>query len=688
VITWFANSIPFLFNFLFFFVPLVLFPKTSELFEFNKVVLVYATTIIIVSSWLIKMVSEKKIIFRRTILDYPILIFLLIQLISVFFSIDVHTSIFGYYSRFHGGFLSSLSYSLLYWAYVSNMNFSTTKKAVRITLVSAMLVSIYGVLERFGIDKNIWVQDVQNRIFSTLGQPNWLAAWLTGLIPITWMLIISGGQKNKFRNGLLALFSLFFLALLYTRSRSGILGFTASYFIFWIGYYFIYKNFKPILKSFIQITFAIVLVTLVAGTPWTPSLSDMFKKPNVAETQTTNIITGPALEIGGTESGEIRKIVWRGALNIWKGYPVFGSGVETFAYSYYNFRPVEHNLVSEWDFLYNKAHNEYLNFLATTGTAGFLSYLALLATSIYIFILPYLNKHKLKQTQRDEKHLLPLALLSGFSSLMVTNFFGFSVVPVALLLFLFPAMMISINTKKDTNTETLKSEKPDIVQVIAMGVVASVVFYLLFSLSRYWYADTLYAEAKLQNDLENYGDGREMLLKAIKISPKEAVYYDELSEATSGIALSLSEADNIEAAEQFALTSISESKKAVELSSSNLNIRRNQARLFIRLSIIDPNYLIGAKKSLIEAVELAPTDAKIFYNLGLTLARLGETNEAIEVMGKTVEMKSNYRDARFAKALLLIDVGRNEEAIVELTYILDNLYPDDELVRLQLEEIR
>ncbi len=667
---------------------MVLSPKTSELFEFNKIVLVYAVTIVIVSSWLIKMISERKVIFRRTILDYPLLIFLGAQLVSMFFSIDTHTSFFGYYSRFHGGLLSTLSYSLLYWAYVSNMNRSKTKKAIYITLVSAIFVSVYGVLERFGIDKHIWVQDVQNRVFSTLGQPNWLAAWITSLIPITWALIISKGQKYKYHHGLLGVFSLFFLTLLYTRSRSGILGFTASYFTFWGVLYFLNKNIKKILKPFLQITFLVLIITSVVGTPWTPNLNDLFNKPDIVESQLTNVPAGPALEIGGTESGEIRKIVWRGATNIWRNYPIFGSGIETFAYSYYNFRPVEHNLVSEWDFLYNKAHNEYLNFLATTGIVGFLSYLGVLLLAIYIFVGPWLDKHKQKMFKPTEKQILPLAFLSGFSSILVTNFFGFSVTPVALIFFLFPAMAITISLKDKSQTTAQENKSINVSQAMSGGMVLVIAFYLLFLLSRYWYTDTLFAEGKLQNDLDNYAQAREILIKTTKYSPKEALYYDELSEATSGIALSLSESANEKAAEQFALTSINESARAVELSPSNLNIRRNRARLFIRLSIINPTYLVGAKETLLEAVKLAPTDAKLFYNLGLTLARLGEFNEAIETMEQTIEMKANYRDARFARALLLVDAGRNEEAISELSYILEKINPEDELVRLQLEELR
>src|SRR3989344_385089 len=110
------------FYLLFLIVPLILFSKTSEIFEFNKMVFVYAISSIILFFWFGKMIVDKRFIFRRTILDLPLIIFLGSQVISTLLSIDVRTSIFGYYSRFNGGLLSSISYIFLYWAYVSNMD--------------------------------------------------------------------------------------------------------------------------------------------------------------------------------------------------------------------------------------------------------------------------------------------------------------------------------------------------------------------------------------------------------------------------------------------------------------------------------------------------------------------------------------------------------------------------------------
>src|SRR3989344_2751096 len=185
--------IPSAFNILFFFVPVAVFPKTSELFEFNKMVLTYGISVVIVGVWVARMIYYRNVIFRRTILDIPLLLLVFSQVVSTIISIDPTTSLFGYYSRVHGGLLSSLAYALLYWAFVSNMTKKAALKSVYFLIASGVLVSGYGIAQRFGVDRDIWVQDVVNRVFSTLGQPNWLAAWIVAVLPLSWAL----GVRSK-----------------------------------------------------------------------------------------------------------------------------------------------------------------------------------------------------------------------------------------------------------------------------------------------------------------------------------------------------------------------------------------------------------------------------------------------------------------------------------------------------------
>jgi len=177
------------FYLLFFLVPLTLTPWNYELFEFNKMLLTYVLTLFILTAWLIKMIIQKRIILKRTFLDLPLVLFLISQVIATLLSIDRHTSFWGYYSRQNGGLISTLTYLILFWAFVTHMDKKKTKKSIFYLLASATLVSLYGIAEHFGIDAQYWKQDVQTRVFATLGQPNWLAAWLVALLPLSWTLI-------------------------------------------------------------------------------------------------------------------------------------------------------------------------------------------------------------------------------------------------------------------------------------------------------------------------------------------------------------------------------------------------------------------------------------------------------------------------------------------------------------------
>lgn len=434
------KTIEFLFCVLFFLVPLAWLPNTSELFEFNKMILVYLFTALIIASWLCRMIAEKKFIFRHTPLDWPLLLFLLFTFISLLFSIDIHTSWFGYYSRWNGGLLSLFSYALLYWAFVSNITNKSIPKLINWLLITAGITAIYGGLEHFGFSPSClitrgqwnvscWVQDVQNRVFATLGQPNWLAAYIATLIFIPISAIIS---KLKTLNHAIT-FLLLFLALLFTKSRSGLLAFAISSLVFWS---LIFSQFKSNLKQFLilslSFTFCVLTFTFLIPNP----IRDLVIKSS------TPAPVGPALEVGGTESGAIRKIVWTGATRIWtsslKNF-LIGTGPETFAMAYYQYRPIEHNATSEWELLYNKAHNEFLNYLTTTGLLGLLSYLVLLGFMGHSI----LNTDFV--TLREQHSTLKAALFAGWLSISITNFWGFSVVVVQLLLFLLPAVAITQN---------------------------------------------------------------------------------------------------------------------------------------------------------------------------------------------------------------------------------------------------
>jgi len=677
--------IEFGFALIFLLVPLIFLPFTFELFEFNKIMLLWTLTIFILSGWAIKSILLKKIVFRRTFWDIPLALFLFSQLASLIFSIDPHTSFWGYYSRFNGGFLSLFTYALLYWTFVSNLNQKQAKRVLSLAFLSALLISFYAIMEHFGrsisclivssqFNTDCWVQDVQARVFATLGQPNWLAAFLISLIPFTWL---GMNQKHLSKKIIFTLlFALFYLALLFTNSRSGLMGFSLSLVIFWLIFFF--DNRKKIKEKFLPsfgfMAIPLVLITLLVGTPWTPSLRKLsttdYQLP--IEPEENSITQSQLISLqGGTESGEIRKIVWRGATDLWQKYPLLGTGPETFAYSYYWTRLREHNDTSEWDFLYNKAHNEFLNYAATTGTVGLVAYLGLIVTFIYLGL-------------KERKNLICLAGLSGFTALNVSHFFGFSVVVSNLFFFLIPAFCLTM-TLKEKKSIKISSAKPNGGQIALLGIVVAFFIYGLVSLVAFWQADILFASG---NNLHNEGrhqEARQVLEQAL-ILRKEPVYLDSLSQTLANLALETIGQDE-EKAQELAAQAVSLSDQAIAVSPFQLNFWKNRIRILYSFAKLNPQFTQNTIDTLKQAQKLAPTDSKISYNLGLIYLQTQQFDLAIQTLEETTQLKPDYVLAHYALSLALEEDGQKEEAREQLEFIINKIDPNYEPAQLKLKAL-
>ncbi len=691
----------YLFYILFFLTPLIWYPYTSELFEFNKMYFVYLMTALIVTTWAFKPT------FKRTPLDIPLLLFLAANIASTLTSIDPHTSWWGYYSRSNGGLWSTISYILLYYAFVSNLTATEAIKSLKMALWGGTLVALWAIPEHFGVSlscvmlgqgftADCWVQDVQARVFATLGQPNWLAAYMemlifpalyfllteknpdrvpsvssriaatpypvTGVVEVaTLFLILKDRQKLIY----LLQIILFYLAFTFTYSRGATFGLIGGFLV--LSWYALRKVQYRTLFTGIVVVF--LFINILFGSALTDfKLVNQFApppRPGVSLGQSAP--QGTVLENGGTESGQIRLIVWRGALEIFKHYPVFGSGVETFGYSYYNFRPVEHNLVSEWDFLYNKAHNEFLNYLATTGAVGFASYLLLIGWFlVWVF------------RRRD---LFSVALAASLVAYLIQNFFGFSVVIVALFFYLFPAVaFVTLDV-----AQPLRFRLPKAIRIGGMIVVVIGLLLTLNTLINHWQADRAYALGSRANEQGSPLSAYRNLLTSTKLNREEPLYKSELGYAEAGIAVLQADTDaTLSAALKEA--AVLDTKDALSASPANLTIWRTAIRMYFLLATIDPAYLPLAIQTVDQTQKLAPTDPNLPYYKGLILQRQPEGSAAaVEALQQSITLKPNYREAHFTLGEIYFAMGQKDKALSEMAAVL-RLVPGDADATAKIEE--
>ncbi len=652
------------FHILFFTTPLLLWPFTTEVFEFNKMVFVYAMTTIIMSGWLVNSFKNKKLEIVRTPLDIPLLLFFLSQLASTILSINPHTSLWGYYSRFHGGLMSTICYILLFYAFVSNFkdDVKGIKSIINTILATASLTALYAVFEHFGIDKNIWVQDVQNRVFSTLGQPNWLSAYLIALLPIPLYFALSNKKHlseicNLKSAIYIAISLLYLIAIIFTKSQSGLAATAIILFLFFIYWSKQQKN-----KTYLFIVIPLLLLAIF--------LKRDFAIRTLKSLNNTNPFYSTSLAIaqkesetrgGGSDSMVIRRIVWDGAIKLGLKYPFFGSGVETFGYSYYNVRPVAHNYTSETDFLYNKAHNEYLNFLATTGFLGLATYLFLIFS-----IISSLRVSASAEPKQSPTTKLSTPLILGFISILITNYFGFSVVNIGLFFFLFPAIYLSTQSK---NLRSVICDLRSVDPFIPSLIVVLVGIFCLVKVKNIWLGDIYYGKGK---------GNLEANIKAIALNPSEPLYVSQLGYIQSLVAaqviypqmakMATAEAETKLKAEkyfnQYISDSLTNTQSAVDMNPWNLNLYKNKARAELTLATLDPKYNNQAINTLLKIIELSPTDPANFYNLGILYKTINNKEEAERAFSKALELYPFHQGAKDQLVVLKLSeatsVGRKK----------------------------
>jgi len=567
---------------------------------------VYLITTVVVFLHTLSYLSGRTPLFRRTILDIPLILFLLSQIISTFFSVDRHTSIFGYYSRLNGGLLSLVSYLLLYWILAVHITDNLKDQIVTTSLLSGLFVASYGITQSFGVDRHIWVQDVQNRVFSTLGQPNWLAAYLVILLPLALSRLLESKNKSLVIGYWLLVIN-FYLCLLLTKSKSGLIATIIS-----LGLYFLLHLFKNKSKNFKLLIISYSFLILLSLTVPNPIKDTLIPSRSEVQNPPTNVLITP--------SEDIRKIVWTGAIDLWRQFPFFGTGPETFAYTYYWTRPAAHNLTSEWDFLYNKAHNEYLNYLATTGIFGETTYLLLIISISYLLFI-----HN-------------SSFLISFLSILITNAAGFSVVTTSLYFFLLPALAIPPLLPHSSRSKNL----------IFKSLLVPVFLFLLLKNLFFYLADITYAQSLSLDTRQQYAKAYEHINLALSFRPAEPTYLSHQASLAAKLAL-------VTRQQNYTTTSLSALQQLVDLSPFNLNFWKERAQTFYYLSSLDSKYFLDAINALTTASKLAPTDAKTFYLLGQFYQMISENDQAIRYYQQAIQLKTNYDHAYFALGKIYFD---------------------------------
>jgi O-antigen ligase/regulator of sirC expression with transglutaminase-like and TPR domain len=588
-------------------------------FELPKLTVLRILTSIMLGLWLIKVFDKGKLEWTPTPLDFPLLIWSFLNILTTLTSFAPHLSFRGEYENFAGS-LSNLNYVVIY--FIASQNIKDRKQIFTLAgalLLSGLLTGIYSMMQYSGTDIIKWNADsmIKGRYFASMGNPNFLGALLIMMIPLNISFILMAMKKKTYliAAGLSCLFVLLYISLFGTQSRGPFLGFVFSALVFiayglFNGYRSIKDGLDPEQKNFSGVLSAFFTryknwLAAVAAVLFIAAVLSVTVGRNSADrlwSSVTNI--KKSLQVS-------RLHIWMPAIKMIKEYPLLGTGVDTFKTIFPKFSGTDFANIDGANVSSRTAHNEPLNVAATMGIPALGVYFLLLWVYIKMIIKPF------RRMEDYDLKILSLGMASGFTAYFVQNLFSFGVCAINTALYVFMASHFFIynnyypGVKKTVEIKPLANNIAAKSVLMALAAVASCI--LIYKAYSMYSADVSYNRGKIIGSVYNKWDASvEEHIKSVKKEPYEVKYHVYLGLAYERLAGTLSDkTQQLKVMEN----SVLEYKRGVELNPGNAYYWGNLGRAYAYLAQLKGSQqdFETAIKYYSTAIDRAPVTG-LFYN--------------------------------------------------------------------------
>lgn len=371
-------------------------------FTTNQTIIINFLTFTIFTYYIFLIIKEEKFIYSVNSLNFPILLFILIAVLSILVNNSFWVSL--------KYFINLLSLFLIYFFIINNIK---TKDIFSFCLIiffiTASFVSIYLLIQYYGLDP--FLSDTK-RLTSTLGNRNYVSGYLALIFPIAFsFFLIESKKRNKIFYETILLIIYTGIIVCHTRAIWIALFFSLLLFVYLLSHFKINNILKDNKKWLIILFSLFLLITLIYSTDNPLNRSSI--------TATERAVS--AFDMQGS-SLRTRLLIWNSTIDMIKDRPLLGSGLGTFPLHYLDYQA---------DFLQNnpdymqflgkaaEAHNEYLQIWAEMGIIGLLLFL------LIIMIFYRTNLNSIKKLKTIEGKIIIIGLISGVTVTLVHSIFSF-----------------------------------------------------------------------------------------------------------------------------------------------------------------------------------------------------------------------------------------------------------------------
>jgi len=517
-----------------FFVPLYFQQSLSNAFEVPKNILFQSLTELMLFLFLMKIVliggfTKLNDFSRKIKFLIPGAFLLIVFGISTIFSRALWFSFWGSWER-RMGYLSWLHFFVFFGILLLSIHdYRQLKRLFVVILSSAFLVCVYGIMQSTGLDPWDWNMDARLRIFSSIGQPNFLGSWLLLVLPLACYFltknlkkILSSTRRHPIKNNIVFFINFILVCLLpinlyLTQSRGAWIG--LIFMLVFIPSIFLFVKNKKLF--FIPILTLLIFISVI-----------FYFNYRTAEGLTYNSFSvfSRAQSLANLEeAGKYRLMHWQASAELIRQHPFIGIGIANQRFNFPKYYRPEFTVYEAPNTFLDYAHNDVLDVLLTSGLLGLVAYLFF----IFIFFgsgLRFFFDKKYMTPEIQEQRFLVLCLLGGLFGYLVSIQFSFHVMATLLYFWLFAAIILVLSVNL-LNRESTKEKEQKSVNYFKVALITVVFTILAFC---FWQANlTLYLanchffQARLA---KSEGDWLKMIeedKKAINYQPANPYYYQE-----------------------------------------------------------------------------------------------------------------------------------------------------------------
>ncbi|MEA3464086.1 MAG: O-antigen ligase family protein [Patescibacteria group bacterium] len=310
---------------------------------------------------------------KKSWISFGLIGFFIAMILSCFAGVDFNLSFWGDVERMLGVF-HLLHFLVFYFIIITVMRtWRDWRNLFIVSITAAVLVCLYGL--------------IKNEHYSTIGNTAYVSGYAIFNIYFALILFFRWlrGAEDKAKSwwhGLLCLAAIITMLLIFklTHTRGAYVGLGVSTFAMLLFFIMLSKSRK--IKLYCLSAFAVIAILV----------SLVFAYPNSAVVEKSSILRTMTAISSQAVTFQTRLIAWKAGIKDLKNHLILGTGHGNFAITFdKHFDPAFYNYTRSETY-FDRAHNNLIDIVSTTGILGLITYLSIFAAVGYYLVKGFKNR--------------------------------------------------------------------------------------------------------------------------------------------------------------------------------------------------------------------------------------------------------------------------------------------------------